>query len=84
MGNDSAYLRLALRIFADFGVSMAVPAVLAALGGKWLDGRFGTRPKLLILCLVLAFALTAYMVVSKARRYASQYQSLIDSERKPS
>ena len=82
MGNDSAYVRLSLRIFADFDVSIAVPAVLAALGGKWLDTRYGTSPRLLILCLAIAFALTAYMVVRKARRYSAEYQSLIASEKR--
>ena len=82
MENDSAYVRLAMRIFADFGVSMAVPAVLAALAGKWLDARFGTQPMLLALCLTVAFGLTAYMVTKKARRYAAEYESLIASERK--
>lgn len=82
MGNDSAYLRLALRIFADFGVSIAAPAVLAALGGKWLDARFGTQPRILLALLAIALTLTAYALVRKARRYAAEYQSLIASERK--
>ncbi|TAK03701.1 AtpZ/AtpI family protein [Patescibacteria group bacterium] len=82
MTNDQAYIRLAMRIFADFGVSTAVPAVLAALGGKWLDARYGTAPKLLIACLAAALALTALTIVRKARRYSAEYQRLIASESK--
>jgi len=79
---DAAYQRLAMRIFADFGASIAVPAVLAGLLGKWLDDTRGTGPFWLIACLALALALTAYMVVRKARRYGREYQRMIDQEPK--
>lgn len=65
-----------MRIFADFSGTIAVPAVLAALLGKWLDGRLGTEPKLLIGCMAVALAGTALMIVRKARKYAKLYQSL--------
>lgn len=76
MASDAAYQRLAMRVFADFSGTIAVPAVFAALLGKWLDARYGTEPKLLILCFVAAFALTAYVVVRKARYYGKKYQEL--------
>lgn len=76
MANDQAYQRLAMRIFADFSGSIAIPVVLAALLGKWLDGKYGTSPKLLMLCLALSFVLTAFIVVKKAKRYAKQYEAL--------
>ncbi|NBS41233.1 AtpZ/AtpI family protein [bacterium] len=76
MANDQAYQRLAMRIFADFSGSIAVPVVLAALLGKWLDGRYGTSPKLIIACLALSFALTALIIVRKAKRYANLYEDL--------
>ncbi len=76
MASDAAYQRLAMRVFADFSGTIAVPAVLAALLGKWLDARYGTEPKLLILCFLLAFVLTAYMVVRKAKKYGKAYQDL--------
>ncbi|OGL95145.1 hypothetical protein A2348_02375 [Candidatus Uhrbacteria bacterium RIFOXYB12_FULL_58_10] len=76
MSSDAAYQRLAMRIFADFSGTIAVPAVLAALLGKWLDARYGTEPKLLIVCFSLALALTVFMVVRKARFYGKKYQEL--------
>ena len=74
--NDSAYHRLAMRIFADFGASIAVPAVLGALLGKWLDARYGTSPRWLILCLAIAVGCTAAVIVRKARRYGREYERL--------
>ena len=76
MTNDRAYQRLAMKIFADFSGTIAVPAVLAALLGKHLDAKYGTEPKLLLLLLAIAFALTAMMVVKKAKFYAEAYDRL--------
>lgn len=74
--SDAKYYRLAGRIFADFSGTIAVPAVLAALFGKWLDGRYSTEPRYLIILLVLAFALTFYAVAKKAKRYKEEYEKL--------
>ncbi len=76
MSDDRAYQRLAFKVFADFSGTIAVPAVLGALFGKWLDTRYGTEPKLLILSLAVALILTAIIVVRKAKFYAKQYQDL--------
>ncbi len=65
-----------MRIFADFSGSIAIPAVAAAFLGKWLDARYGTSPKLIILCLLAAFALTAIIIVRKAGYYSKAYNSL--------
>lgn len=76
MASDIAYQRLAIRIFADFSGSIAIPSVLGALLGKWLDARYGTKPWLLIGCLAVAFLLTAIIVVKKARFYSKKYEAL--------
>lgn len=74
--SDAKYYRLAARIFADFSGTIAVPVVLAALLGKWLDNRYGTEPRYMIILLVLAFALTAYAVNKKAKGYRTEYERL--------
>lgn len=76
MSSDAAYQRLAMRIFADFSGTIAIPAVSAALLGKWLDARYGTEPNLLIACVVVALVLTAVMVVRKAKFYGRAYAAL--------
>lgn len=76
MSNDAAYQRLAMRIFADFSGTIAVPAVLAAFLGKWLDGKYHTAPTFLILCLVMALAATVLVIVRKAKRYSVEYERL--------
>ncbi|MBU1126275.1 AtpZ/AtpI family protein [Patescibacteria group bacterium] len=71
---NSYYYRLAFRIAADFGITLAAPAVLAAFLGQWLDKKWGTDPWLLFVCLVAAFTLTAIFVVRKAKVYGKLYQ----------
>lgn len=80
MTDRSLYL-FAFKILGEFGVTIAVPAVLAALAGKWLDERFDTSPRYLILLLVLALALTAYLVVKKAKEYGKEYQKLFEEKK---
>lgn len=79
--SDAKYYRLAGRIFADFSGTIAVPAVLAALLGKWLDSRYGTEPRYLVILLVLAFALTTYAMIKKAKMYKKAYESLMNEQK---
>lgn len=83
MSKDAEYQRLGMRIFADFSGSIAVPAVLGALLGTWLDDRYGTGPRYTIIVLSLAFLATAIIVVKKARKYGKLYEKLNQSD-KPS
>lgn len=76
MSNDREYHRLAYKIFADFSGTIAIPPVIAALLGTWLDDRFGTGPRLLIILVILAFLATAIIVVKKAKKYGKLYEKL--------
>ena len=70
---DKYYYWLGLRIAADFGATIAVPAVLAALLGKYLDQKWGTEPWLMIMLLLIAAAVTAVIIKRKAKYYAKLY-----------
>ncbi len=75
-GSDEAYYRFALSVLGDFGVTLALPAVVAAFGGIALDRFFHTAPWLLILCLVLAFVGTFLVIRKKAYRYAKEFDEI--------
>mgnify|MGYP001616126566 CR=1 FL=1 len=77
MSTDARYYRLAMKIFADFSGSIAIPAVLAALTGKWLDEKYATEPRYLIILLFLALGLTAIILVRKAKKYRLEYERLL-------
>ncbi|MBI4598601.1 AtpZ/AtpI family protein [Candidatus Uhrbacteria bacterium] len=74
--SDQTYYRFALRALGDFGATLAVPAVLAAFAGIWLDRWLGTAPWLLAVCLALALGLTWRMVVKKAHAYAEAFDRI--------
>ncbi|NQV89958.1 AtpZ/AtpI family protein [Candidatus Uhrbacteria bacterium] len=78
MSSDAPYYRLAGRIFADFSGTIAIPAVAGALFGKWLDTRYGTEPRYLLIFLTLALVITAFAIVKKAKKYTVQYESLMN------
>lgn len=73
---------LGLRIMADFGATIAVPAVLAAVVGQKIDAAWGTRPYVLIALLLAAFGLTIIVIRRKAISYGKEYRNLV--EKKPS
>jgi len=74
--SDARYYGFAMRIVGDFGATIAVPAVLGAFVGIWLDKQFGTAPWLLVLALGLSFAFTAYMIQKKATEYGKKFEDL--------
>ena len=73
---DRAYYVLALRIAGDFGATIAIPALIAAYLGQKLDERWGSEPWMMIACLVVAMAITALMIIKKAKYYAKKYDEL--------
>lgn len=72
--SDRYYYALAIRIAADFGVSIAVPALIASYAGVRLDERFGTKPWILFGLLAIALFLTVVIIVKKANYYAKLYE----------
>jgi hypothetical protein len=75
---DRRYYLLGLRIVGDFGITIAVPVVVFTKIGQWLDYThpIGNWPWWMIIGFVLAGALTAKMIVVKAKRYGKIYQKI--------
>lgn len=74
--SPSVSLGQALRIAGDFGVSLAVPAVVATLLGAFLDKKFGTTPWIMLILLVLAFVGSTRSLIQKAKQYAKDISSV--------
>ncbi|MFH1712357.1 MAG: AtpZ/AtpI family protein, partial [Patescibacteria group bacterium] len=60
--SDRYFYLLAFRIAADLGITIAVPALIAAYLGVKFDAWQESGPWGLIIALVIAFALTAYII----------------------
>lgn len=76
MSNEAANYRLGMKIFANLSGTIAVPAVLAALLGKWLDERYTTSPRYVLLLLAIALLSTAVLIIKKAKVYQQEYESI--------
>ena len=78
--SDNAYYLLGLRVLADFGATIAIPAVAASLLGARLDAAWGSKPYATLSFLALAFVLTAALIRRKAAVYGKLYQELINKK----
>ena len=50
------------------GLEIVVSVLFGFLGGRWLDGRFGTEPILALVGLVFGFATAARFIYRAAKR----------------
>lgn len=71
----------ALRIAGDFGVVIAVPVVVLALFGRWLDTQYQTGWAFTILGFLIAAAISSIGIYRKAKRYGKEYEALIKSDK---
>lgn len=65
-----------MRIVADFGATIAIPAIAATLVGVRLDRKWDSEPAALVILLAAAFLLTSVWIVRKARRYKEEFEKL--------
>ncbi|OGL74561.1 hypothetical protein A3C96_04090 [Candidatus Uhrbacteria bacterium RIFCSPHIGHO2_02_FULL_60_10] len=78
--SDRAFILFGLRIAGEFGASIAIPAVGAVFLGNWLDSQADTRPRYLIICLVMAAALTVAVIWRRAKEFGREYEELIRTQ----
>jgi len=65
---DKAWRKDALMMFSRLSLWVAFPVILASLLGQWLDERFGTKPWILVVCVVVAFDVTIIVLVKETGR----------------
>lgn len=56
----------------DVFASIAIPTTLCALGGRWLDARYGASPWFTIAGLIIALAVSYVLVMRKAKAYVKK------------
>ena len=56
-------------------IAIAVPTTLFALGGRWLDTKWGTTPWMTVLGLVLALVIAALLVLRKGKKMAERMKT---------
>lgn len=75
------YYVFALRVATDMTATIMVPAVVAALAGKYLDARFETGRAFFIALLACSALLMVWGVVTKARLYGKAFKKLVGEPR---
>lgn len=66
---------VAFGLMGELGIEIAVPVVLLAKAGQWLDGKYGTEPKLLIAGFVLSFLISASIIWKRAKHFQKMYEN---------
>jgi len=70
--NRGPWWKPAIEIFSEVSTWIAVPIILALIGGKALDNHYGTKPLMLLLLAGVAFLVSAYGIVKSVRKYAAK------------
>ena len=78
---DREYYLFAIKIFGDFGATIAIPAIIAVFSGNYLDKYYGKYPLFTVLCLIASFLLTVKIIKKKAKVYGDEYQKMINREK---
>lgn len=60
----------ALGVVWEIGTAIAIPTILFALLGRWVDRRYGTSPFFIIAGLFLALVVITVFTVKKGKKIA--------------
>ena len=63
-----------LSLFIQLSGWLVGPIVAALVLGKWLDGRYGTKPWLFLACTGVAFVITCFGLVMETKRYIKEIE----------
>ncbi len=75
---DRQFMIFGIRIMGEFAGLIAVPVILFVLLGRWLDGRYGTRPWMMIGGFVVAALVSGITVWRRAKEIGKEYQQLVN------
>jgi F0F1-type ATP synthase assembly protein I len=74
------YSLFVFKIIGDFGAAIAVPIVLLALAGQYLDEKYHRGPIFTILGFILAAFISGKIIYKKAKIYGEEYKRLGEKE----
>jgi F0F1-type ATP synthase assembly protein I len=65
---------LAISFALELGYSIAIPLVVLALGGRFLDKKLGTSPFLFLSAVVLSVFLSSFIVYKKSKQAIGSFE----------
>ncbi|OGI71493.1 hypothetical protein A3C60_00355 [Candidatus Nomurabacteria bacterium RIFCSPHIGHO2_02_FULL_37_45] len=72
LNSNSPWWKPAIQIFSEISTWIAVPIILAMIGGQELDKHYGTKPIFLLAFAGVAFLVSTYGIVKSVRGYAAK------------
>ncbi len=76
----SPWWKPAMQVFGEVSTWIAGPAILGAVGGSWLDKHYGTKPTFLIICSVVAFAVSIHGIFKTIKKYGDKLKDSIKNQ----
>jgi len=78
--NQAAWWQPAVIMFAKLSGWIATPIIIALYLGKWLDKKYDSSPRLLMICIGLAFFISMIGLTKEAVREYKKMDRLGKSE----
>jgi len=78
MDKNNSWWKPGVEIFSQVSGWIAGPIILALIVGKWLDGRFDTKPWIFLGLTGIAFLISIFGIV----RVVSKYMKKIEEDTK--
>ncbi len=72
--NKEAWWRPAAILFAQMSFWIAGPVIIALFVGKYFDKRFNSEPRIFILCIIIAFMVSAISIVRISKKYIKKLE----------
>jgi len=73
--NKKSWWAPAVEIFSEVSTWIAGPIIFALIVGKYLDGRYGTKPWFFIGLTAVAFLVSAYGIVRAVTKYMKKLET---------
>jgi ATP synthase protein I len=83
LGPQGGRLLKATARLASVGIELSLSTVIGLLGGRWLDGKLGTDPWLMIVGLVLGVVAGFRSLIRTAQRANRENESHTDTNEPP-
>lgn len=75
-GNKNGWWKPAVEIFSQVSGWIVAPVVVAVIGGKWLDARYGTKPLIFLALVGAAFLISCFGIFRVIRKYIKEIEDL--------
>jgi len=79
--NQAAWWQPAIIMFLKLSVWIATPIIIALYLGKWLDKKYDSAPRLLMVCIGLAFFISMVGLTKEAVREYKKIDSIGKSKK---